>query len=522
MEISINEIAKILQDYDPEVGIADQEKALVSNVVLVDDGIKNLNPDLLYICDSRQFREIIKTVAVGNFLICRSQQDPLIGSDKEKLNRIFLKIPVACEVVYEKIRAAFLNKRILNRKKNELMAAHLSCRGLQHIIDVAYEVLGNPMFVSDLGYNILAFNKNANVGDPSWPTASREAELEAYERIKKLNDCGVFKRLYESLEPCIENFDYSPTRWMANKIVIKEKNIGHIAVVELHKPFVDMDLVLLQFLCEIVASELQKETISSGHFNNDFEHFLIDVLDQKITKPETVHKQGQKLKLNQQKYLLLATISFGKKAQNGMSLSYLKGIVKRLLRTEKIILYQNKITVFLASDKKAELSEIVKPRFRDFLETNEMNVGISQHFDDLTQLSKYYLQSVKAVELGTTLTPKENIFYYQNYAIYHLLETAGTLSNLKDFCDPVLMELLAYDKQYKTDYYHNLLIYLNNDGNVTKSAEYFQIHRNSMKYRIKKIEEILSISLSDMETKFSLVLSDKIVSFLAEQNVNAN
>lgn len=519
MEISFNEINKILADYAPEVVISDQENEWVTDVVLADDGINNLNPHLIYICNGRQFLDIIKTTVAGNLLICNSKQDPQTAVGETKFNAIFLKNPVDREIVYEMIRTVFLNNRKLNRKKTELMEAHLSCQGLQYIIDVAYEVLGNPMFVSDLGYNILAFNKNADVGDPSWPTASREEEFEAYERIKKLNDSGVFERLYGSSEPCIENFDYSPTRWMANKIAIKEKNIGHIAVVELHQPFADMDLVLLPFLCEIVASELQKETISSGHFSNEFEHFLIDVLDEKITKPETINKQGQKLKLNKKKYLVLVTICFGKNAKNGMSLSYLKGIVNRLLRTEKTILYKNKITVFLANDKKIVFSDIIETRFSDFLKTNEMKVGISQHFSDLTQLGKYYLQSVKAVELGVSLTQNENIFYYQNYAIYHLLEIAGTLSNLKDFCNPVLMELLAYDKQYKTDYYHNLLIYLNNDGNVTKSAEYFQIHRNSMKYRIKKIEEILSISLSDTDTKFSLLLSDKILAYLEEQKL---
>lgn len=59
-------------------------------------------------------------------------------------------------------------------------------RGLQQIIDIGYQVLGNPMFVSDMGYNVLAFNKNAVVGDLSWPAAKSEEEFAAYERIKNL------------------------------------------------------------------------------------------------------------------------------------------------------------------------------------------------------------------------------------------------------------------------------------------------------------------------------------------------
>jgi DNA-binding PucR family transcriptional regulator len=40
-----------------------------------------------------------------------------------------------------------------------------------------------------------------------------------------------------------------------------------------------------------------------------------------------------------------------------------------------------------------------------------------------------------------------------------------------------------------------------------------------MKYRIKKIEEILDISLADPETKFSLLLSFKILNYLGEEQI---
>jgi hypothetical protein len=436
--------------------------------------------------------------------------------ERKNTNRIRSKGFRANQEPAQMIRTLCSQKRRFEQKKAKLVKALLSCCGLQYIIDVGYEVLGNPMFVSDMGYNVLAFNKNVVVGDPSWPAVKEEEEVTAYERIKKLNDSGVFERLYASESPCIEHFDYAPTRWMAHKIAINGKNVGHIAVVEAKKAFAAADFELLQLLCSIVANELQKEPIPSGHLYSEFEHFLTRMLEEKIIKAQTIQKQGKKLGLTAKKYLSLVTVSSEFEAGNGLSLSYVRSMINRILGTEKSILYQNKITVLLLSDRKEAITGTAKSKLIEFLNGNQMNAGVSPYFQDLTGLKNHYTQSIKALELGISINPKEKLFYYDTYAFYHLLEMAADQTRLKDFCSGALTALMVYDRQYKTDYCHNLFIHLQNDGNVTKTAQYFEIHRNSMKYRIKKIEEIMGITLADSEMKFSLMLSFKLLTYLGD------
>lgn len=416
-----------------------------------------------------------------------------------------------------KLRGYCLQKRRFEAKKAKLTEALLSGGGLQQIIDIGYQVLGNPMFVSDMGYNVLAFNKNAVVGDPSWPAAKSEEEFAAYERIKKLNDSGVFERLYSSESPCIEHFDYAPTRWMATKIAINGDNIGHVAVVESNKVFTQMDFELLQWLSRIVANELQKEPIRSGQLAGEFEHFLVGMLEEKIIKAETIKKQGNKLGLKAKKYCCLVTVSPELNTAKRMSLSYIRSIINRILGTEKSILYQNKITVLLLCDRKEALSATAKSKLTEFLTSNQMNAGVSACFSELAGLKDHYNQSIKALELGVAINPKQKLFYYDAYAFYYLLEMAGDQNRLKDFCSGALTDLMDYDQKYQTNYCHNLIIHLQNDGNVTKTAQYFQIHRNSMKYRIKKIEEIMAVSLADSEIKFSLMMSFKLLTYLGDE-----
>lgn len=51
-----------------------------------------------------------------------------------------------------------------------------------------------------------------------------------------------------------------------------------------------------------------------------------------------------------------------------------------------------------------------------------------------------------------------------------------------------------------------LEIYFNANKNIHKAAEILFMHRNSLKYRLDKISELLDVDLDDAETCFRLQL----------------
>ena len=515
MDISVMKMVEVLKDYAPEYSILHEEYRWVSEVILVEGDINSINPNLLYLCEVEYFSEFENLNSSGNVLIVCPEETLFNTPANLNFNVIVLKSSERIETVYKIIHEIFEKNREFSNKKNKLIEGFLGCRNLQNIIDIGYEVLGNPMFVSDLGYHILGFNENVNVIDPSWP-AKPEEEFESYERLKKLNDSGVFERLYRSDTPCIENFDYSPTRWMAHKISLNGKSIGHIAVVESEKIFDEMDSELLQFLCEIVAVELHKDSIKQRHYNSQIEQFFIDLLEEKITKYELIEKRAKDLKLEQKTNMVLVTLTSGNKTERVLSLSYMKNLIDRLFNAEKSVLYKNGISLLFDSEKIKVVTVEMENKLSDFLKSNEMKAGISQCFHDIAQFKKYFHQSVKAIEMGVSLKPEENCFRYDDYSIDHLLEIAASQADLIDFCNPLLFELKDFDHQYKTDYCRNLYIYLLCDGSLTEASKIFEIHRNTMKYRINKIEEILDISLDNIQTKYSLWMSFKILIHIGE------
>lgn len=63
----------------------------------------------------------------------------------------------------------------------------------------------------------------------------------------------------------------------------------------------------------------------------------------------------------------------------------------------------------------------------------------------------------------------------------------------------------------KNDLLKTLEVYLQENGNVSKSAEILFIHRRTMTYRLKKIEQLLNIDLNNSENRFILIFCLKIM-----------
>ncbi|MCM3849000.1 helix-turn-helix domain-containing protein [Pseudonocardia sp. DR1-2] len=70
----------------------------------------------------------------------------------------------------------------------------------------------------------------------------------------------------------------------------------------------------------------------------------------------------------------------------------------------------------------------------------------------------------------------------------------------------VIAPLIDQDRQRGTDYVHTLSVYLDAFGDVRKAAATLHVHPNSLRYRIRRIEEVAGLDLTDPELRLALQL----------------
>ena len=69
----------------------------------------------------------------------------------------------------------------------------------------------------------------------------------------------------------------------------------------------------------------------------------------------------------------------------------------------------------------------------------------------------------------------------------------------------VLAPLVAYDAQRRADLVHTLIVFVQSRGNIAATAERLFLHRNSVVYRLQRLEEVSGVLVRDAEVQHLLL-----------------
>ena len=92
-----------------------------------------------------------------------------------------------------------------------------------------------------------------------------------------------------------------------------------------------------------------------------------------------------------------------------------------------------------------------------------------------------------------------------------LFLTAMQTFPVRFLCRPELEILRAYDQTHSSMLGETLRCYLTNERALLHTAELMDIHRTTLLYRIRRIEELTGLQLDDEQTRFDLLLSFHLI-----------
>ena len=136
------------------------------------------------------------------------------------------------------------------------------------------------------------------------------------------------------------------------------------------------------------------------------------------------------------------------------------------------------------------------------------SAGFGKEKADISRATQSWQEASLAKKAGKVLanTSKAPITMYSGLGCLRFLnETAGS-EEMKAFYNECMSGLIAFDKQKNMDLVHTLDVYLSHDKSISKTADSLFLHKNTVSYRLKKIEEIIGGSLNDSQTSFDLQL----------------
>jgi DNA-binding PucR family transcriptional regulator len=137
-------------------------------------------------------------------------------------------------------------------------------------------------------------------------------------------------------------------------------------------------------------------------------------------------------------------------------------------------------------------------------------IGISKEKNSLQKASQGYMEVNKAIHLGSKIysdSPKL-VYDYDDLEVYDLINQAQN-NFLLQFVESNLNPLFEFDKENGGELLRTLEIFLSLKGKIEDTARALFVHRNTVKFRLSRIEELLNVNFKNKDTLLRLELSLK-------------
>jgi sugar diacid utilization regulator len=139
----------------------------------------------------------------------------------------------------------------------------------------------------------------------------------------------------------------------------------------------------------------------------------------------------------------------------------------------------------------------------------KLNVGVGTVYENPPSIHRSYQEAKVALEIGRFLGKGERLTFFDELGAIRLFYNQRE-QDLKDFFTEVLGVVLKYDQQHEGSLLLTLWYYFIAQGDISKAAESLYVHVNTMRYRMRKVEELVGGSLDDQELRFNVYAALKV------------
>ncbi|MFB6468101.1 PucR family transcriptional regulator [Cytobacillus sp. Hz8] len=390
----------------------------------------------------------------------------------------------------------------------ELLMA--SDNGMDFIVNKLSQILDQPVLVTDPLFKVLSVSlddrMNATLDIRMKDTLEESLNQEILQSVISLEG---------------EHFDA-----IGYPITSKNQILGYLFIILSGKRLLD-ELKeyesIIMYVSSLCSFHLREKFVIKKERYRFKEAFLFDLLYGNLKKRDDIISYGAIWNWDFTKphfILIFSLIDYDYYSTDKDLIQTLFYIVEKMLIQNEIepILFkkQNEVVVILPNTNEKNINET--KGLEDFIAhilaqaqmtglPNRVGVGIGKLYSNPKELFRSYQEAKVAYELGLLL--KIKFPFFNNLGIERLLYKHD-LQELKEFYYHVLGNLEQYDEQHNGELMYTIENFAKYQFDLKQTSEKLFLHRNTLRYRIKKIEEVLDIKLDDINNRLNITAALKI------------
>lgn len=377
---------------------------------------------------------------------------------------------------------------------------------LQDVMNISYKYVKVPVLVVDILYNVLGIAPEVKTGDYYWDYLLEHRGYET-EMITQLYEEGIMQSVNVKKAPFIVDWGSCKERPKIQGVI----KVNHIieGYVTMNCTYEELTpdrmeaMEIIQNACTVLYSGKDSENSMKYTYQKSF---AAELFGGRIHSQRQLDNWKNTVGISLEPSYLVAAITLSDEREKN-TLSFIRKTLATLSPCQLALIQQNILYIlYYQYDRYSSLENTWK-YFKETLVKFNAHCGVSNLFDNLLEISIYQKQAEDAVILGRPLAPKHHIHYYSDYYLPAILTPALKSLPRASFVSPVIPSLQEYDQKNSTSLLTTLETYLEQFCHTANTIKELHIHRNTLLYRLKKIEEICDVSLQDYETLLHLMVS---------------
>ena len=361
------------------------------------------------------------------------------------------------------------------------------------------ELLGCPLLVLDDTFHVAAHYLPLGFSDALFETAVRRGEI-SYEAGAIISENAMLTAGWADYVQLAD----SPYRRRFAPLVSAGVRLGFLICVDTDGHLEKIPPQTWELVEHILSKQMFVEASHQDKLFETAEDILMHLLDGGFSSAAHFQLQASGTYLADFHPRAFALIDLETYHSAYMGKRHLKEELEAQIPDSHPFLYKGDVFLFLHREGDGDI-------FSELAEEFQLKILISAPIDDLFTLPQLYRTARETLELM-----KDARFHGEAVCSAQQLRTPLLLKNLEgrgDLVSPELRRLAVHDREKGTQYCETLYHYLTCCHSLIKTSNALYTHRNTVLYRIRRLQEDFLIPLEDPSQHADLLLGVSLILF---------
>jgi len=284
--------------------------------------------------------------------------------------------------------------------------------------------------------------------------------------------------------------------------------LGVIALIDPARTATETDLAALEYAATVLSVELSRlQSVAEAELRSqrDFAEELLAGADEPTVKA-SAHALGYDPERPHR--VIVAT----GRPRDGLDEQFFQAVAREVRRLDVATLIVGRANyIVIIAYREADWAKLQADITSD-LPGGTCRLAVGSRYPNAWQVAASYREAQFVANLPSSAVghPAAPVLLFDSLGVYRMLSSVTDPAGIEAFMNEQLGTLLDYDKRHRSDLLATLAQYFDSGCNIDQAAAVLSIHRSTLKYRLKRVRELLGQDLNDGSTRLDLHLATRV------------